>query len=211
MQQVMIDPKVHQQGYGAVSHGDDGALVVQFSKQEIEIFVPEDAPKDTPRTAMKEFITIKIPGNKLTEVHRLVKAEDRVRFAPQYQAFLAGEDFSSGTPLEAAPFLRKEDIAVLKKLDIFTVEQFAGVSDTNLMAVRIPNAANVRDLARSFLTRGPERAEVEQRQSALERENAELKERLAAIEQMLAAGGVKLGADPKGEKADAGDGKGAKK
>jgi hypothetical protein len=77
----------------------------------------------------KEYVEIIIAGQKST-VDRKVTADDKVRFAPAYAAFLTNrEAVTTGTPLEEWPALSVSQIAEFRSLNIRTLEALASLDD----------------------------------------------------------------------------------
>lgn len=192
---ITIPASIHAKGYAAVQHGSDAGLSVRFWE--------EDQPITGGGSRRRVFVSIEAPGQKLTKVVRMATPHDFDRFPMQFAAFQAGEAYIGGTPLEQAPFIVKEVREALEKIDIKTLEQLAGVSDQNLLTLRLGDGRKLRDLARSFLERGPERAQIEARNAELIKQNADLQARLERIEALLAGGAGKARAqakpDTKGE------------
>lgn len=198
---VMITPQVAAQGYGLVSHGTDAACIVRFFEEDREVSVLEG---QEPRTRRMEMIEIKFAGQKNTVVARKSTAQDRERFYAQYQAFKNGLEGPVGTPLEQAPFVAANARTLLQKLDVHTIEQLAALSDQTLQAVRLPHARQLREQARSFVARGPERAAAGAQQAMMQaalteerHKSAALEERLARLEALLTAAPAKGEPKPK--------------
>jgi hypothetical protein len=233
MSRVEIDPAIHQMGYGRVQHGTDSGALVTFERHSVEADVAEtrnvdivvseggkDVVRTLPKTEIvkkaveKEYIRIKFPGSKTTEVYRQVVPSDKERFALQYQAFLQGVDPMMGTPIAGAPFIDKASRETLRKADIVTVEQLAAVSDVNLVAIRLPNARALRDLAIGYLNRSGERAQISGETAAMQAQldaerakSSDLEARLARLEGMLTSG---AGANAAQDTGQTGARKGAK-
>lgn len=71
---------------------------------------------------------------------------------PLYEAWKRGEQLpETGTPLAACNFLRAEDVSVLKMAGVRTVEELAGMLDTNLGQVKLPQMREKRAQAKKFL------------------------------------------------------------
>lgn len=79
-----------------------------------------------------DYIEIMQPGNKENIIQRPVTKKDIDRFYVQYQRYKANEDQKIiGTPLDQAPFVTRSQVEELKYMNIFTIEQLAGMSDSN--------------------------------------------------------------------------------
>ena len=98
---------------------------------------------------------------------------------PLYEAWKKGQELpETGTPLEAWGGVTAEQVAALKAMGIRTVEDVAEMGDRAAEQLRMPNARKLPELAKSFLGNTD--------MAARDAENAELKERIAAMEEMLA-------------------------
>ncbi len=98
---------------------------------------------------------------------------------PAYEAWKAGNELpETGTPLEAWSGVSKEQVKVLKALDVRTVEDVRDMGDSTMSKLRMPNARQLPKLAGDYLS-GADTA-------AKDAEIAEMKEKMAAMEEMLA-------------------------
>lgn len=83
----------------------------------------------------REFIRIIVPGDKNSEIDRLVEDADRQKYAQEYARFKAGARESyEGTPLAEWPKMSRSMVKEWEFLNVFTVEQLAGLSDTAMQA-----------------------------------------------------------------------------
>jgi len=97
---------------------------------------------------------------------------------PHYTAWKAGETLpDSGTPLAAWGGVTASQIAALKGVGIKTIEDMAGLSDSNMKNV-LPNMRELRTLARQWIDRRPD--------AERDAEMAELKAKNEAMMEMLA-------------------------
>lgn len=79
----------------------------------------------------KEYVKVVIPGTKNDGYNGPIRDDHKVRFSKQYQAFKAGlEAPVVGTPLDELISITVARRAELKAMNIRTIEQLAGVSDT---------------------------------------------------------------------------------
>lgn len=81
-----------------------------------------------------DYITIRIPGNKLSVIQRPVRTQigmdDRQRFPKQWENYKAGKgEEHIGTPLKLMPWLKASRVAEYTFLKVFTVEALANCSD----------------------------------------------------------------------------------
>lgn len=169
-----------------VVHGDDSKLYVEFS-MEAEHQGFESEQQGRPIFKDVPFITIHFAGDSTKRVVRPVKDEDKERFARQWQQFENQQEQTvSGTPLEQWAMLTKADVASLKAIKIMSVEQLAGVNDSNLATLGL-GGRTLRDKAVKWLETAKDGAAL----SAVFAENETLKADLAAIKQQLAELGKK--------------------
>ena len=99
---------------------------------------------------------------------------------PAYDAWKKGAEIpETGTPLAAWSGVSVEQAAALRQMGIKTVEDVRDMGDGAIQTLRFPNARKLTELAAGFLS-GADKA-------AADAENAELKERIAAMEEMLAS------------------------
>jgi hypothetical protein len=121
---------------------------------------------------------------------------------PAYDAWRQGEQMpETGTPLAAWGGVSGSQIAALKGIGIKTIEDLAGVSDSNMKMI-LPNMRDLRTMAKQWLDRRPE-AEREAKLAELEAQNAAMMEMLAEMKTMQEADQDKprRGRPPKAEAA----------
>lgn len=191
MSAMMASDDNNPQFVGA--HNPDAALVVKFYSR------PVQQPFLTTREGRPifndvDYIQIFTPGNQLNIIDTIARPDHKARFAQQwalYQAGKVGDQQITGTPVSAWPFLTASQAEEFKALKFFTVEQIANASDEQLQRIGMTGGMNphvIRDRAKAYLSAAAGTAPIE----AQAQENAELKERLAAMEKqvqaMLAAG-----------------------
>jgi hypothetical protein len=158
-----------------VSHGDDSRLYVEFTMEAIHQTAKSEEEgrpifKDVPH------VRIHFPGDRTKQIFRPVKFEDDHqgpadprRFPQQWKAFEAQqEQVQTGTPIEQWGPLTKSQAMEFKAMHIHTVEQLAGVADSNLSWL---GARELRDKAIAWLAQADGGKEV----SRLTAENAALK------------------------------------
>jgi len=124
--------------------------------------------------------TIHIPGDKNNVVTEPVTEEYKQRFPQQWDKFQKQMSQSpEGTPLEQWPLLTTGQVHELKAVNVMTVEQLAGMSDTN--ASRFMGGYELRRKADTFLKVSKDTAEA-QRLATL---NDELQARLVAQDEVI--------------------------
>lgn len=126
--------QIHQKGNNLyVTHGEDSNLWVEFRKEPVK---NEMKSESEGRAIFDDvvFIDITFPGDKTKKVVRPVQDSDKERFARQWENFQKGEtgDNLTGTRLEEWPLLSRSEIAELKAINIFTVDQLANLPDSAL-------------------------------------------------------------------------------
>lgn len=119
---------------------------------------------------------------------------------PAYEAWKNGNELpQSGTPLEVWAALSKGEVAMLKGLDVRTIEDVRDMGDSTISKLRMPNARKLPELAAAFLS-GADGA-------AKDAEIAEMKEQMAVLYELLeekkAQDKPKRAAKPKAQEADA--------
>ena len=97
------------------------------------------------------FVEIITPGNNKSVVDCKVKPDHQQRWPARWKAFQERhENVESGTPLEQWAYLGPSQVATLKVLNIFTVEQLAEVSEAAFEQMG-PGARDLRERARQHL------------------------------------------------------------
>lgn len=152
----LATPKVIQSGTSLhVSHGNDENLYVEF--EMVPVLQKFETDKHG-RPIYKDvaFVHIRFPGDKTKVVRRPVKEvsdlsgpSDMERFPKQWAAFKSqGQVATIGTPLEQWPLLSRSQVAELKALNIFSVDQLAAMPDTGLTWL---GSRELRQQAQNFL------------------------------------------------------------
>lgn len=170
---------------------DDDKLMIKF-----ELFPHLDQEKSQaegrPIYYDREYITIIVPGDKDSIVHRPVWSKDIERFPRQYQAFKNNESQETiGTPLKLWGGCTLGQAKELEYFNVKTVEQLAGMSDGNAMKFQGINA--LRQRARDYIAHTKEqqpllqmRAELEDRDNTvatMQRQLAEMAAELKILRQ----------------------------
>lgn len=134
-----------------------------------------------------EYIEIRVPGDKQNIVHRPVRDADRQKYAQQYAAWKAGEKQEvSGTPLSMWPPIRAEQVLELQHFGVRTVEELAGVADSNL--TNLGPYRTLRDQAKAWMEAAKGHAPVARlaaENEALRLEVAGLREQMKGLESAL--------------------------
>jgi len=155
----------------------DESLLVRFymhPKQD------QAASEEEGRPIFKEvpYVHIMQPGNKESIIHRRATDQDKQRFAEHFRKFNAREDqdITEGTPLIEWPGITRSQAEELKFYNVSSVEQLAGMSDTNAQGFR--GMSELRRRAQAFLDMAKENAGSEALAAATRR-NEELEELVA--------------------------------
>ena len=152
-----------QIAYVGDTSGDE-ILDVSFYEQEVD-------------GVTKDFIHIKVPGDKTVEVISEITDQYKRRFSRKWEAYKQMQSFDNGTPLaewdDAPEGLRRE----LAYQGFRFVEQVAGAPDSSF--ARIMGGFQWRNKAQAFLNRGKKSSEevINQQQEQIK----QLQEQMAAI------------------------------
>lgn len=141
-----------------------------------------------------EYVQIRYPGDTKREHH--APAHERAYLPPDsggqrisyaemypdhYKLFKAEAEQVVGTPLKELPFLTEAQRATLKAYGILSAEQFVGTPDRNLRNLGMGYHA-LRNQAKAYIEKATGNADT----ARLAAENAEMSDRLKAMEAMLA-------------------------
>ena len=160
-------------------NGDDTLLVRFFThpRQNTAKSEAEGRPifEDT------DYIEIMQPGNKDSIIKRPATAMDKQRFAEHFRKYEArqSEDHIEGTLIEQAPWVTRAQVEELRFLNIRTVEQLAGLSDSNAQGIMGIQA--LKQKAKKYLETAKDEATAEALAEQKEL-NTALMARLEALE-----------------------------
>lgn len=114
----------------------DQGVNMEFYKDSVPSMIQSEQAGH-PVFVEKDFVRIVIPGSQNTIIE--VPADDthRKRFPLQWAKYQAGDRNSdmSGWKLEEWPAINTAQVKTLKYMNIFTVEQLAGISDGGAQAI----------------------------------------------------------------------------
>lgn len=160
---------------------DDNRLWVRFfvdAEQDMEASVSQGRPI----FAEREFIEIRIPGDKDEIRVRPVRFTDTQSFPRQYAAFKAGlEQPVTGTPLDKIPFITKAQAAELAAVGIKTAEQLRDMSDGN--AQKFMGASQLKAKVGAFLAAAEGAAPALKFQAEIEKRDGEIEVLKNLVEQ----------------------------
>lgn len=160
----------------------DEALFVEFFYKAVYQGALSEQ-EGRPIHKQEKFIRITTPGAK-TVIERKVSEQDKQRFARRWEAFERGEDApQDGMPLEQWPLLGVDQVADLKALKIYTVEQLAAMSDAHLHNIGL-GGRQLRAKAQAFIDAAKGSADITQLAAENERLKEELKSLKAQIEDL---------------------------
>jgi len=179
--------QVHKSGNTLhVTHGDDTGLYVEFYMEaELQSFKSEEEGR--PIYEDVPYVRIMFPGDNTKKVVRPANMKgtdttpsDPQRWPKQWEAFKnQSVQANEGTPIDQWPPLSKSMALSLKAMNIHTVEQLAGVSDTALTWL---GARDLREKAKAYIASATDSAAVLKLQS----ENQNLKDDIAALKSQFA-------------------------
>jgi hypothetical protein len=149
--------------------------------------------ENRPIFATKRFVELKQPGDRLwsfvEQIDENGMGMDRrsdggegivdyaARFPREFAAFKRGEERAAiGTPVDEWTAISRSRAAELKAMNVFTVEEYAGLPDNLLQKMGMGSRAE-REKARAFLASASEGAET----SAMATRLAELEELVARL------------------------------
>lgn len=124
-------------------------LIVHFEMKPV-LHQQKSAEAGRPVYVEKEYVEIRVPGDKINIVHKPVTDFIRAKFRQRYQAWKAGkQDQVVGTPLKAWPPISASQVEELAYFKVTTVDQLAAVTDET--ASRMGPILELRQKARDFL------------------------------------------------------------
>lgn len=165
-----------------VSGAQSGGLVVKFDLKAVE---DKEATAEAGHLVCRdtEYISIIVPGDRNSKVHRPVRPEDKQRFRGAYQDWKSGLTTKpAGMPLEDWPGVTRSQVEMLKFQHIFSVEQLAEVADSSLPSLGL-GAPELKQRARDYLEAAKGAAPLDK----LRKDFAELQAALDTKDRQLAA------------------------
>lgn len=131
----------------------------------------------------KEYIEIRVPGDRKTEWIGSVKEEHRQRFPRHYAAFKLQQEVPlDGTPISEWAAVTRSQTEELAFAHIKTIEQLAALSDDGLAKSVSMGGFTLREKAQRYLEQAKGNAPME----ALAAEAAAQRETIAVLEQQIA-------------------------
>lgn len=164
---------------------DDGKLLVTFYRGVVHN-PHKSSEAGRPIFDEHDFVRIIVPGDRSNIRDTKATAEHKMRFAKQWERYKAGqEQAQSGTPLEVWPQITVSMVATLKASGITTVEQLAGLSDTN--AAQFMGSHELRRRAQTFLDAAKGEAVNTKLEAELEKRDQEISVLKQQMSELMAA------------------------
>jgi hypothetical protein len=130
----------------------------------------------------KDYIRIMVPGDRNYELDVPAEPHYQGRFPTQWERYKKGQqERVDGTPLEAWPALNVAQVAELRAMNVFTVDQLANVPDS--LAQKMMGNFALRQKAKDFLDAARDSAGA----TKLAAELAERDVQIAAMQAQLAS------------------------
>lgn len=130
----------------------------------------------------KDYVRIMVPGDRNYELDVPAEPHYQGRFPDQWARYKKGQqERVDGTPLEAWPALNVAQVAELRAMNVFTVDQLATMADQQ--AQRLMGSFQLRQKAADFLAAAKDAAGA----TKLAAELAERDATIAAMQQQLAS------------------------
>lgn len=161
-----------------VTYLEDGVIATFSIKPKLNNFIFETTGNK--EFTNQEFVSIRIPGDKMTEVVEEVMPHHKHRFKNTYKAFKEGTSFDSGTPLVNFPDLDPATLEKLKYLGITTIEMLAGVNDSLLGNIG-SNGRELRDRAMRYI----DSSAKDRTSETILKQNEEIQAMKAQIEKLM--------------------------
>jgi hypothetical protein len=130
----------------------------------------------------REYITIIVPGDKTTVIHRPVWEQDVQRFARQYAQFKQGlEQTVSGLPLKLWGGMTAGQAKEFEYFNVKTVEQLAEMADSNGQSIHGFQALKQR--AKDYVATTKEQAPLMQMRAEIEKKDSEVAALMNALKE----------------------------
>lgn len=123
-----------------------------------------------------DYISIRIPGDKTTEINRKVSEDDKERFSVQWENYQKRlENIQDGTAIEMLPGISPADAENWKSKGFETIEQLTGMSEQNIQR-SVQGTRDIVTRAKKYLDGGKYTEDLERKLAKLEDEIKTLKE-----------------------------------
>lgn len=129
-------------------------------------------------------LKIIIPGDKTLEIDRKASQQDKMKYEREWESYLKKQAAPVvGTPLEAWPVIDRSQVAELKAMNIFTVDQLAGLSDS--LGVKIMGFQGWKQKAQHFLDAAKDSSMMEKQHEELAKRDAQIAELQAQMVKLI--------------------------
>ena len=140
-----------------------------------------------------DYIEIRAAGDKLNIFQRKATPKDKTDYPREWDLYQRGqEQVAEGTRLSEWPVMNESTVAMLRSLNIHTVEVLAECSDQALLGIG-HGARELQNAAKLFLEENPARSAIPPAENAdLHAENERLEAKVAALETKTAEQRAKI-------------------
>lgn len=160
----------------------ENGSIVEFYRDAVQNNF-KSAQEGRPIFDEKDFIRITTPGDTRTVVVEQVNSMHQRQYPRAWEAYSKGMDeIQEGTPISQWNQASLSQAKELAHFNVRTVEQLAGVSDGHLQHMG-PGYQALRARAQQYLSASKGEAD----ETALARENEQLREQVALLKEQLAA------------------------
>lgn len=158
----------------AMNSKGDEKLIVRFFKHPLKNDLKTEQ-EGRPIYDEVDHISIRIPGDKTSEILRPIRPEDKQRFPRHWLQYQAGQEQGvSGTPLAEWPVMNRAQVEEMAFFNVKTVEQLADLNDIHCQ--KWPGINKLKLQARAFLDYAKEgsapiaklTAQIEERDNMIE-------------------------------------------
>lgn len=154
----------------------------RFFKQKVVLgFASQQKGEEV--TEDRDFVEIVVIGMDKQIVTTEAKQQHKERFPEEWAAYRRGESPSlNGTPIEDWPLIPEAQLKSLRVLNIYTVEDVAGLTDAGIQKVGM-GGYKLRDAAKKFVQlQGGDKAAVD----ALKKANQDLQDQMRVMQEQIA-------------------------
>lgn len=178
----------------AFAEDNKGKMLVFFRTEQVKNNF-KSAEQKRPVFMPKIFIKKLVPGDSRLVIDRPMRESDMEEFPVEWARFEQKKaNVIPGTPIDAWPAITDTQKAEFRALNIFTVDQFANLTDAS--AAQIMGFHDLRGKARAFVMAGKEseteskqraelQAQLAERDARLNAQDAEMAKMRALVEQMV--------------------------
>lgn len=132
-------------------------------------------------TKFRDVEMLKIKVSKNSETHIRVTDEERARFPREYEMFKRGQQIQvTGTPIDQWPALMPSHVAILRSLEIYSVEQLALTPDQKVALIG-SDGHGLKAKAKAYVNAAKDQGAV----MKLAKESTELKETVSAQSEQI--------------------------